>query len=278
MFFLDFLVFLVGSPLSSLSSDSLELSVLSFFLLSSFFSLDSASFCIAISSWISLLMFMFTLSCISFFIAPKDGSISFINLVVTFFSTLARSSLISFMAFLLCSSDWFCFVSRLSTLVVRSSILLLFPFTSDFISEISAIIFFNIFVIGSSTFSTGVFLVLLLNFAFSLFVSLRFLCDLYLLASWLNFDVVSFTLMVPFGEGGFFLFLGLDSSLLGSCSTLLRERLLFSLYFVTSGTSSSLDVEGTWTSSSFILSSISRESREIWLEAGESPGDFEEFC
>merc|ERR1711954_161022 len=197
----------------------------------------------------SLHILPLTLSWILFFITVSEGSISFISFDVTFFSTLAISFFISLSAFVLCSSVSFCLVSRLSTFDVKPSILRLFPLTSLLISEMSAIIFLSILVTGSSIVSTGVFLTFLLNFAFSLLVSFRFLWFLYMLASWSNLDVVSFTLMPAFGDGGFFLFLEFESSLFGSFLILLRERLLLSLYFVISFSFSSFDVEGTCTSS-----------------------------
>merc|ERR1711954_306975 len=122
---------------------------------------------------------------------------------------------------------------------------------------------------GSSTVSAGVFLVLRLNFDFSLFVSFRFLWLLYLLASWSNFEVVSFTLIEPFGEGGFFLFFGLVSSLGGS-SMLLKERLLLSLYLVISLGFSSLDVEGIGSSSWVFLASSSVFIRRNTEDFGEN--------
>merc|ERR1711954_377971 len=172
-------------------------------------------------------------SFISTFIALSDGSISLRSFEVTFSSTLLISFFICLNFSLGVSSFSLLFVSRLSTFEVSSSILLLLPLTSVFNSAMSAIIFFSILVIESSTVSTGVFFVFRLNLDFSLFVSFKFLWLLYLLASWSNLDVVSLTLIAPFGDGGFFLFLGFVSSFGGSCSILLSERLIFSLYLVT---------------------------------------------
>merc|ERR1711954_199956 len=143
--------------------------------------------------------------CISPSMALSEGSISFRGFEVTFSSTLLISSFIWLNFSVVVSSVSLLFASRYPTFQVSSSILLLFPLTSFFISLISAIMSFNIFAIGSSTVSTGSFFAFLLNFDFSLLVSFKFLWFLYLLASWSLLEM-----------GGFFLFFGLDSSLDGS--------------------------------------------------------------